>query len=69
MEQVHRVILNTIFTKDLDNKVFDHKDPWVENLASISWAIIDSYHSAIMYIPGQSVSGREMIFNLASVVD
>ena len=28
VERVHRVILNMLVTKDLDNTVFDYKDLW-----------------------------------------
>ena len=57
VERVHQVILN------------DHKDPWRETLAYIAWEIRASYHRTIMATPGQAVFGRDMIFNLASVVD
>ena len=36
VEQVHQLILNILAAKDLDNKVFNYIDPWVETLASIS---------------------------------
>ena len=58
-----------IVTKDLANKVFDYIDPWGETLAYISWEIRDSYHLTIKATPGQAVFGREIIFNLTSVVD
>ena len=69
MERVHQVILNMIFTKDLDNKVFGHIYPWGETLESISWAIRDSYHRTIMATPGKYVFDRDMIFNFTSVID
>ena len=58
-----------LVTKDLDNKSFDYMDPWGGNLAYISWVIRASYHHNIMATPIQSVFGRYMLFNLASVVD
>ena len=67
--RVHQLILNMIVTKDIDNKVFDHIDPWSETLASTAWKIRSSYHRTIMSTPGQAVFGRYMLFNLASVVD
>ena len=67
-EQVHQVILNMIDTKDLDNKVFDHIDPWGETLAYIAWAIRDSYQRTIMAKPGQAVFGRDMLYNFTSVL-
>ena len=35
IERVHQVILNMTVTKDIDNKLFDHIDPWGETLANI----------------------------------
>ena len=58
-----------LVTKDLDNKLFDYLDPLGENLASIAWAIRAFYHRTIMNTPGQAVFGRDMLFNLASVIE
>ena len=69
VEQVHKVILNMIFTKDIDNKFFDYIDPWGETIAYIAWAIRHSYHRNIMSTSGQYVFGRDILFNFASVVD
>ena len=69
MEWAHQVILNILVTKDLDNKVFDHIDPSDETLTYIAWTIRASYHRNIMATPGQDIFGRDMIFNLTSVVD
>ena len=55
---LHKVILNMLVTKDIDIRVFDHIDPWGENLAYIAWAIRDSYHRTIMATLGQDVFGR-----------
>ena len=69
VEQVHQVILNMLVNKDLENKVFKYIDPWGETLAYISWEIRDSYHRTITATSVQSVFGRYMLFNLASVID
>ena len=58
-----------LVTKDLNNKVFEYIDPSGENLASIAWAIRASYHCTIMATPGQAGFGRDMLFNLASVLN
>ena len=68
IERVHQVILNMTVTKDIDNKLFDHIDPWGETLAYIAWTIRYYYHCTIIYTPGKSVFGRDIIFNLASVI-
>ena len=69
VERVNQVILNMLVTKDFDNKFFDCIYPRGENLSYIPWAINASYHCTIMTTPGQSIFGRYMLFNLASVVD
>ena len=68
VDQVHQVILNMLFTKDIDNKVFDYIYPWGESLVNIAWAIRASYHCTIEATPGQVVFDISIIFNLASVV-
>ena len=68
VERVHKLILNMFVTKDIGNKVFDHIDPLGETLAYIAWAIRASYHRTIMDTTGQAVFGRDMLFNLVSIV-
>ena len=58
-----------IVTKDLDARTFDYIDPWGEILSSIAWAVRASHHSTWNKTPGQLVFGRDMIFNLSTVVD
>ena len=54
--------------KDIANKVFNYINPWGETLASVSSAIRASYHRTIQATPGQAVFGRDILFNLTSVV-
>ena len=68
MEWLHQIILNMLVIKDLDNKVFDHIDPWGETLSYIACPIKASYSHTIMATPGQYVFSRDMLFELASVV-
>ena len=58
VERVHQVMLNILVTKYLDNKVFDHIDPWGETLAYKAWSIRASYHCTIMAMPVQAIFGR-----------
>ena len=69
MEQLHQVILNMLDTKYLTNKFFNYIYPWVETLSYIAWAKRDSYHRTIQKTPGQAFFVRDIIFNLASVLD
>ena len=66
---MHQVTLNMPVTKYLANKVFDYIYPWGETLASITWVIRASYHRTIKATPGQAVFVRDIIFNLASVLE
>ena len=69
VDQVHQVIYNMFFTKDIDNKEFDCIYPLIKTLSSIAWEIMASYHRTIGAMPGQAVFGREIIFNLTPVVE
>ena len=66
---MHQVILNMLVNKYLSNKVFEYIDTGSETLASIALVIRASYHHTIHSTPNQAVFGRDIIFNLASVVD
>ena len=71
MERVHQVLHNMIVTtKDLNCCTFDCIDPWGEILSSIAWAVRASHHhSTFNKTPGQHVFGRDMVFNLSTVID
>ena len=66
---LHLLISNMIVIKDIDNKVFDYIDLWGETLAYIAWVIRAYYQRTIMDTSGKSVCDRDMLLNLASVVD
>ena len=65
---ISHVLLNMLVTKDLDKKVFEYIYTWGETLASISWAIRNSYNCTIMTAPSQYIFGKYMVLNLALVV-
>ena len=69
VQWLHQVILNILVTKYINNKVFEYIDTWVETLSSISWVVRASYRRTIQAMPGQAFFGRDMIFNLASVIE
>ncbi len=69
VERIHQVIMNMLNTKELDSQPFDYIDPWGEILSSIAWAIRASYHSTHQATPAQMVFGRDMIFNLKSLIN
>ena len=67
VERLHQIMYNIIFTKYIDNKLFDYIDPWGKTLASIAWAIRASYHHTRSGAWRKYVFGRDTIINLVSV--
>ena len=57
-------------TKNLSSQIFDYMiDPWGEILSLIAWAGRASHHTTLDKTPAQLVFGRDMIFNLSTVID
>ena len=48
---------------------FDNIDPFGSILASVAWAIRASYNSTTQATPAQLVFGRDMMFNISSLVN
>jgi len=69
VERVHQVLSNMFRTKDLSKRIFDYVNPWDEILSSVAWAIRASYHSTLQATPAQLVFHRDMVFNIANIVD
>jgi hypothetical protein len=57
VERIHQVLGHMFLTKDLNSLIFDYIDPWGEILSSIAWAVRGL------------VFGRDMIFNISTVID
>ena len=56
-------------TKNLKEQTFDYIDPFGSILASIAWAVRASYNSTTESTPAQMVFGRDMIFNLQTLIN
>ena len=56
-------------TKELCNQILDPIDPWGEMLASVAWAIRASFNTSTQATPAQLVFGRDMIFNLKTLIN
>jgi hypothetical protein len=69
VERIHQVIDSMIRTQQLEDQVLDYVDPFGEFPASIAWAIRSSYHRMLEATPAQLVFGRNMIFNIKTVVN
>ena len=69
VERIHQVVMNMLNTQGLNEKVFNFIDPWGEILSSIAWAIRASHHSTLDATPVQLVFGRDMLFNLKSLIN
>ena len=65
---MHQILYNMISTNYLNTKAFDYIDPRGENIAYISWEIRAYYKCTLNSTPVHFFSGRDMIFNLASII-
>ena len=69
VERIHQVLMNMFNTQGLNDRVFDFIDPWGEILSSIAWAVRASHHSTLDATPAQLVFGRDMLFNMQSLIN
>ena len=69
VERVHQVLRHMFLTKNLKEQIFDNIDPFGSILASVAWAVRASYNSATEATPAQLVFGRDMMFNIAALVN
>ena len=69
VERIHQVVTNMLKTKELCSQILDPIDPWGEMLASVAWAIRASFNTSQQATPAQLVFGRDMIFNLKSLIN
>ena len=69
VERIHQVLRHMLVIKNLKEKIFDYIDPFGSILASVAWAIRSSYNSTTEATPAQLVFGRDMMFNLSTLVD
>jgi len=69
VERIHQVLRHMFLTKNLKEQTFDFIDPFGDILASIAWAVRASYNSATDATPAQLVFGRDMMFNITSLIN
>ena len=56
-------------TKNLKEQTFDYIDPFGQILSSVAWAIRASYNSATDATLAQLIFGRDMLFNISTLVN
>jgi hypothetical protein len=69
IERVHQVLRHMFLIKNLREQILDYIDPFGPILASVAWAVRASYNSATDATPAQLVFGRDMMFNITSLVN
>ncbi len=69
MERIHQVLRHMLLTKNFREQVFDYIDPFGSILASVAWAVRDSYNSSTQHSAAQMVFGRDMMFNLSALIN
>ena len=58
-----------LLTKNLAEDTLDYVDPFGSILASVAWAVRSSYNNTTNATPAQLVFGRDMMFNLSTLVN
>ena len=69
LERVHGVLGNAVRAFNMDELELDPVDPWGEIMANIAWAVRSTYHTVIQASPGQTIFGRDMLFDLEHIPD
>ena len=69
VERVHQVVRHMFLTKNFKEKTFDNIDPFGAILSSVAWAIRASFNTSTQATPAQLVFGRDMMFNLTSLIN
>jgi hypothetical protein len=69
VERIHQVLRHMFLTKNMKEQILDYIDPFGDILASIAWAVRASYNSTTDATPAELVFGRDMMFNIKSIVD
>ena len=64
MERVHQVVGDMLRTQNLKEHSFDQIDPLGQILNEVAWVIHRSHHTINRASLGQSVLGRDMVFNI-----
>ena len=67
MEWAHQLMYNMIFTKEI--KDFEYVDPCGKSFTPIDFVTISSYHHTLKDTTSQYIFRRDMIFNIASIID
>jgi len=69
VERIHQVVGQMMAAQDLKTRIFDFINPWGPILTSIAWAIRAASHSTLGYMPAQLVFGRDMVFNMKTIIN
>ena len=68
VERIHQVLRYMLLKKNLAEDTLDYIDPFGSILASVAWAVHSSYNNTTDTTPTQLVFGRDMMFNLSTLV-
>ena len=69
VERIHQVLRYMLLTKNLADDTLDYINPFGSILASVAWAVRSSYNNTTDATPAQLVFGRDMMFNLSTLVN
>ena len=65
MERVHQTLNSMMRLHDIENRILDPKEPFIDILCTCAWAIRSTVHTTLKASPAQIVFGRDMLFDLS----
>ena len=69
VERVHQTLNSMIRLHDIENRILDAKEPFIDILCACAWAIRSTVHTTLKASPAQVVFGRDMLFDLSFKVN
>ena len=69
IERIHKLLVNLVSTYNLHETYVNDTDPWMEILATATFAVQSKYHRNKGNIPDQIIFVEDMILPLNCIVD
>ena len=68
MKCAHQTLNSIICLYNIENRILDAKEPFINILYTYAWAIRSTVHTTLKASPTQVVFGRDMLFDLTFIV-
>ena len=65
VECAYQTLNSIICLHDIENRILDNKEPFIDILFACAWAMRSTVHTTLKASPAQVVFGRDMLFDLS----